>query len=445
VGTTGEANQERGPDQIQNFIFARELAEVYLLLDHLSGRSDKGLAGAFGDGAEKAGEDRIKEICEIAWPPRGTSAERATQAATLLTARDRLNAAAKPANGQSIAFTVLVVGEQNRSWLAGAIQYTRAGPRDEAATAVRPDHAREWRSAESPQKKGNPETPPVDLASQVPPTTPHGEDVRDDNLASPSVGIWGDELPSRMWLAKRAYPGLARSADNFRRHIKFIIGLLLLWLILTCLLSWDIAAGQAILARFDAMETARIAYLKSIADKSFDAVVVCDGSPSEAPKPTAVDMTAAQRQLYNDFIDKCRNKGSSREALAQWLASWRLLFASSVDEQRATVLVQVLATFVLPLFYGFLGAGVAVVRNIWSKMRDSLLSPRDPILAWGQMAQGAVVGACIGLFITPSGAGQLVSLTPSALSFIAGFGVEGVFVMLESLIKRVFNAPEQKP
>jgi hypothetical protein len=78
-------------------------------------------------------------------------------------------------------------------------------------------------------------------------------------------------------------------------------------------------------------------------------------------------------------------------------------------------------------------------------MRDSLLSPRDPILAWGQMAQGAVVGACIGLFITPSGAGPLVPLTPSALSFIAGFGVEGVFVMLESLIKRVFNVPEQKP
>jgi hypothetical protein len=52
-------------------------------------------------------------------------------------------------------------------------------------------------------------------------------------------------------------------------------------------------------------------------------------------------------------------------------------------------------------------------------MRDSLLSPRDPILAWGQIAQGAVVGACIGLFITPSGAGPLVPLTPSALSFIA--------------------------
>jgi hypothetical protein len=28
---------------------------------------------------EKAGEDRIKEICEIAWPPKGTSAEKVSK------------------------------------------------------------------------------------------------------------------------------------------------------------------------------------------------------------------------------------------------------------------------------------------------------------------------------------------------------------------------------
>jgi hypothetical protein len=34
-----------------------------------------------------------------------------------------------------------------------------------------------------------------------------------------------------------------------------------------------------------------------------------------------------------------------------------------------------------------------------------------------------------------------VALTGSALSFIAGFGVEGVFVALEGLVRRVFNLP----
>ena len=63
-----------------------------------------------------------------------------------------------------------------------------------------------------------------------------------------------------------------------------------------------------------------------------------------------------------------------------------------------------------------------------------------------------VVGACIGLFVSPSStAGQTgvalttaVTLTPSALSFIAGFGVEGIFVALERFIKRVVNTPDPK-
>jgi len=85
-------------------------------------------------------------------------------------------------------------------------------------------------------------------------------------------------------------------------------------------------------------------------------------------------------------------------------------------------------------------------------MRDSLLLPRDSTLSFSQLALGAVIGACIGLFFISSSGSQgtagpiiPVTLAPSALSFIAGFGVEGVFVMLESLIKRVFNITEHNP
>lgn len=44
-----EAAQEPGADRIQDFVFARELAEVYLLLDHLSGRADKSLTTAIAE------------------------------------------------------------------------------------------------------------------------------------------------------------------------------------------------------------------------------------------------------------------------------------------------------------------------------------------------------------------------------------------------------------
>jgi hypothetical protein len=82
-------------------------------------------------------------------------------------------------------------------------------------------------------------------------------------------------------------------------------------------------------------------------------------------------------------------------------------------------------------------------------MRDSTMMPRDIILAYVQLALGAVIGACVGLFVTsdgnaaPTQGGLLgaVHLSASALCFVAGFGVEGVFQALEALVSRVFNIP----
>jgi hypothetical protein len=85
MNTSGEVTQEHGPERLQDYIFARELAEVYLLLDHLSGRSDKSLAAAIGGGEDHAGTIWIEKICQISWPPKGTTVEQAAQAATLLT------------------------------------------------------------------------------------------------------------------------------------------------------------------------------------------------------------------------------------------------------------------------------------------------------------------------------------------------------------------------
>jgi hypothetical protein len=61
-----------------------------------------------------------------------------------------------------------------------------------------------------------------------------------------------------------------------------------------------------------------------------------------------------------------------------------------------------------------------------------------------------LIGGCIGLFVTPSGApssaapGLLgsVPLSASALCFLAGFGVDGVFQALEGLMQRVFSIPD---
>jgi hypothetical protein len=296
-------------------------------------------------------------------------------------------------------------------------------------------------------------------------------------------------------LARLAFPGLVGRAKWFKWAITAMILLLFFWLMATCMLSWDVAAGKAIYARVEVLRTesaqyeAKIKALESdsakrpvsataatagAADVGVLLVKTCNWERVIKQTPKGDDYTESLNNV--DEISLCNQLARtrlqyavSRQDLAGWLGVWRYWLAGltnslcrhnctydpnsavpqdETNEQWGSILLEVLAGAVLPLFYGLLGAGAAVVRDLWGKMKDSLLSPRDLTLALGQLALGAVVGGCIGLFVYPPGAqpqdatGLLVGPVPlsaSALSFIAGFGVEGVFVALENLIKRVFN------
>ncbi len=398
------ARQSGSGDWLHDFIFERQLSEIYLLLDHISGRAGKTLKAMQED-------DLLEEICRIGWPPAGGPVEKAQQATTLLRARDRLNDAASPATGASIAFTLLVMA-------------------DDAS----------------------------------------------DGAAAPVIAGLG--APSRASLAHTAFPNLARPAVAFRRRSQFITMALLVWLLLTCLLSWNIASGTAILARIDSL-TSDQTVLTTRAD-TIDAAetrVIEAVPPSGDPGGFCTRHPRGSVQIDRLCTALSSNQLARRVAygnLADWLAAWRSLkwlpralvchgdclatgpgearlTPNAMDEQWASILTAVLANAVLPVCYGILGAGAAIVRSLWSRMRDSLLSPRDLTLSIEQLALGAVVGACIGLFVTPANTPQssalpslvgAIAMPASALSFVGGFGVESVFVALEALIRRVFAIRE---
>ena len=233
--------EQARPERIQDFIFQRELAEVYLLLDYLSGRANQSLAKALAD--ETGGKVSIEEICKISWPPVGAPTEQAAQAATLLLAKDKLNMAAQPASGASIAFTLLVAGDDEskeaarqehhgpRGWLRNL--FGRGSP--PPAAAVSPPAA----SAPAPAAGGG--------APQASPPPDAG-----------GGGVWSRGAPSRTSLARLAYPGMIGLARRFSRKTKWVISLLVVWLIVTCLLSWHVAAGRAIVARLDSVEKERV-------------------------------------------------------------------------------------------------------------------------------------------------------------------------------------------
>lgn len=463
----GEADAEidNGPGEIQDFIFLRELSEVYLLLDHISGRWDKSFLPVNGDGTQNKGDippavlapvlvdgaagppelaqvfatDWIEEICKIRWPPEDSHPQRARQAALLLRAKDKLTAAAKPASGITIAFTLLVTGDD----------------------------------------------PPFDNYANPDPT-----------LRTMASG----PPPSRMSLARTAFPGLVKVANRFSWIIGSIMALLFVFLVITCLLSWDMTSGYALLARLDAIhvqETDNRKALRSAIDQGLaaakqpDAAAPAAGAKARAPALIGVRDDAGiceagveLARLCEDNVRIHRDYLVASRGLSDWLYYWRSANSAYVvrnpqwktsaakfemqpvvgatdaqrevmqraleDEAWARNFVPLLLNCMLPFCYGVLGAGASAVRYLRMKTKESLLSPRDVTLVLSQLVLGATVGACIGLFVVqpgqaPGAAGAVgglmapTGLTVSALAFVAGFGVEGVFLALESLVRRLFN------
>ncbi|MUI16550.1 hypothetical protein GJV26_29425 [Massilia dura] len=432
--------------RLEEFIFVRELYEVFLLLDHISGRWDKDLRAETGADPALI----IGTICEIGLAPATDPVLRLTQAVALMRAKDMLNAVARPATGLTVAFTILVVGEEDRRKKLNKVRRLLC------------DLFR--RSGE--------EAPPAVLAQR----RQGGE-------------LW--DKPTRVTLARYAYPGLIGVAINFNRRMLWLVLFLLSSLAFTCVLSWHVAAGNVILGHLDVVRrhTSELraeistAELKYTADERARLMAAdATGRLARDPEPvrfcTLADPDKTPRYRTTEEYQYCSRAEALREErravrmnLREWLAPWRAFYGAFYrfeppptqdpeelnvrrrgTEEMARIVTLVVGTSLLPLAYGVLGAGAAVLRRLWERMRESLLSPRDSTLALLQLALGGTIGACIGLFINPSGAAPGESkglldawaLSGSALSFIAGFGVEGVFRALENFVQRVFGKDEAR-
>jgi len=407
---------KRGSRDPQVFVLLRELSEVHLLLDNVSANPVRTVSEeALVARPEDLDEKWIEKVCQISWPPDGSQDEKAEDAALLIRAKDHLNRLSFPASGATIAFTLLVTqGGTRKSW---------------------------WRR----------------------------------------IGGGGELSPTRSTLAQTAYPDLVAKAIGFRKWMVGISIGLLVALIMTCGFSWYVAYGNAALAE---LATAREALTK--AQEQVDQAEAAESSPTGAGAqgagggaPAAVPATATPAaaapgvstapEPYNGYCASngytsptqaqlCGARTAAQQRLnlvetrlADWLC-WDLI--SDCDNQakvadapaRAAALATIMGTAMLPFLYGLLGAGAAIIRALARKIRTSRLSPRDLLLSFQQLALGAVVGACIGLFVgapgSDAGGDNLVgpvTLSASAISFIAGFGVDTVFEALEQLIRRIFN------
>jgi hypothetical protein len=109
----------------------------------------------------------------------------------------------------------------------------------------------------------------------------------------------------------------------------------------------------------------------------------------------------------------------------------------------AASVVNVFSNNILPMMFGLLGTLAGVMRSIYAKVRDNTLSPRDYRLSWSLLPLGAVAGLTVGLIIPPNagspGLTAGITLSAASLSFLAGYGSEFFFGMLDAALTRVFS------
>jgi hypothetical protein len=116
-------------------------------------------------------------------------------------------------------------------------------------------------------------------------------------------------------------------------------------------------------------------------------------------------------------------------------------------EEKASLFVGILGAYILPILFGTIGAIAYVIRAISDQIRTSTFAMNSPTRHFMRAGLGAMAGLVVGLFTDLSSA---LSLSPLAIAFLAGYGVEAVFSMFDGLIERfkqtkATTAPELRP
>jgi len=101
-------------------------------------------------------------------------------------------------------------------------------------------------------------------------------------------------------------------------------------------------------------------------------------------------------------------------------------------ELKTRYVLHVLQRYILPLLYGLLGATAYVLRSLIDDIQNETYTGKSGTRYWVRTFLGALAGLMIG--IIPKGTGDLSTLPPMAISFLAGYNVEILFALMDRFI-----------
>lgn len=149
-------------------------------------------------------------------------------------------------------------------------------------------------------------------------------------------------------------------------------------------------------------------------------------SPANPTETVQRFRTVAQSHLCSKLDDLLQKQRLAYKNLSPWY---------SADDRSLPAVLNVVSGYVLPVLMGLLGSMTYVLRRYLRSVGERLLTPRDLREYIVRLVLGTVFGVAIGFFTTSENviANPVSSLGAPALAFLAGYGVEAVFRMLDGL------------
>ncbi|SAK82652.1 hypothetical protein AWB79_05503 [Caballeronia hypogeia] len=476
---------QAGPNNFDELIFKRELNEVFLLLDFVSGKADTHIwkldvdvpveadllkqqqAGATSSQVPLPKETPFNiylRISTMRYPPVQSSTIKAYDATLLLYVKDRLNSFAFPARGATIAYTYMYLAEGVPLELEEATGTKSGEPRQTKSTVASVAYPGLAKSAMRLRNKRIGITfagiAAFILAMCLLCWTVYGSMI---------LKRFEDDRKSALDIEKSVYAQVATdsSAATGNKKVKGDIALVCCWNSIDDLTS----AARALCGTWSYYQSR---YDKAIADAGAFAeesrfltapfatatvrpYVAKSACPAQADGKTkqignaSGNTPGAQSASAANAGAAAANGTSQTAAVAVAAASVTAASEDVVrfrqeDMQSIGLVISVYSTYVLPICFGFVGTVASYLRSIGSKTLTSTLGPRDESLAYVRLLLGAIAGIAVGLFYDPTNAAQQISsgsgvmtLSASGIAFLAGYAADAFFVFLDAISERIFN------
>ncbi len=263
----------------------------------------------------------------------------------------------------------------------------------------------------------------------------------------------------------------------------------LIWAVFTAFIYWDVALSSSALSAVTTIETKLADQMSAehnfvLSDANCEAafgpdfrdnplIVQVKGTAAGKPASQTSDKSNGMSDSSgrNDMLKACGTFGDLELRLAAartdlaavtetrlWknAVSWFMYLytahhrlrgdVSHPREGQLAVVISVFTHYIVPMMFGVLGTIAGVIRTIWNRIGANTLCPLDRRLWVASVPLGVVASLSIGLILTPStspvqgvtNVAASVTLSASALAFLAGYGADAFFAMIDELLRRVF-------